>query len=81
MVAQGSRTEKDIERQEPMLPRDTGRKLGVIGLASLGLKLLKSAKMIKVVLAGASLAAYSWLFSFQFAVALAFYWLGIIIVV
>lgn len=70
VVAQGSRTEKDIERQEPMLPRDTGRKLGVIGLVSLGLKLLKSAKMIKVVLAGASLAAYSWLFSFQFAVAL-----------
>ena len=31
---------------------------------------MKSAKVIKVVLAGASLAAYSWLFSWQFALAL-----------
>lgn len=70
VVAHGHRTEKDIERQQPMLPRDAGRKLGVIGLASLGLKLLKSAKVVKVILAGASLAAYSWLFSFQFALML-----------
>ena len=42
----------------------------MMGLASLGFKLLKSAKMIKVLLAGASLAAYSWFFSMQFALSL-----------
>ncbi len=66
----GTRNSKDIERQVPERPVDTKRKLSLIGLASLGMKLLKSAKLIKVVLAGASLAAYSWFFSFQFAVSL-----------
>lgn len=70
VVAQGLRTEKDIERQQPLQPRQSGRKFSMFGLASLGLKLFKSAKVIKVVLAGASLAAYSWLFSLQFALAL-----------
>ncbi|MBT1444228.1 site-2 protease family protein [Shewanella sp. JM162201] len=68
--AEGRRTEKDMERQEPELPRQNTQRLSLVGLASLGFKLLKSAKIIKAVLAGASLAAYSWLFSFQFALAL-----------
>ncbi|ABL98774.1 site-2 protease family protein [Shewanella amazonensis] len=70
VLAEGTRTEKDMERQEPELPRQNTQKLSLVGLASLGFKLLKSAKVIKAVLAGASLAAYSWLFSFQFALAL-----------
>ena len=70
LVTDGSRNTKDIEQQTPVTPRKEARKPGLIGLVSLGLKLLKSAKVIKVVLAGASLAAYTWLFSFQFALAL-----------
>lgn len=70
IIDQGRRTEKDIERQTPETPIVKQKKISMIGLASLGFKLLKSAKVIKVVLAGASVAAYSWLFSFQFALAL-----------
>jgi len=70
IIDQGRRTEKDIERQTPETPIVKQQKLSMVGLASLGFKLLKSAKVIKVVLAGASVAAYSWLFSFQFALAL-----------
>jgi Zn-dependent protease len=39
-------------------------------MAGLGLKLLKSAKVVKVLFAAGSLAAYSWLFSIEFAIAL-----------
>nr|WP_285903133.1 site-2 protease family protein [Alkalimarinus sediminis] len=67
---EGERNTKDIEQQIPERPVDTKQKLSLIGLASLGMKLLKSAKLIKAVLAGASLAAYSWFFSFQFALSL-----------
>nr|WP_275658904.1 site-2 protease family protein [Shewanella sp. Isolate11] len=70
VLEQGSRNSKDIERQTPVQPIKVKKQLSVVGLVSLGFKLLKSAKMIKVVLAGASIAAYSWLFSFQFALAL-----------
>lgn len=70
VIAQGRRSEKDIERQTPEVPAIKQQKVSLVGLASLGFKLLKSAKVIKVVLAGASVAAYSWLFSFQFALAL-----------
>jgi hypothetical protein len=45
-------------------------KFSFIGIAGLGLKLLKSAKVIKVLFAAGSLAAYSWLFSIEFAIAL-----------
>ncbi|MEC4088278.1 MULTISPECIES: site-2 protease family protein [Pseudoalteromonas] len=41
-----------------------------LGLAALGFKLLKSANVVKAALAGASLAGYAWLFSWQFAVML-----------
>ncbi len=42
----------------------------LIGLAALAFKLLKSAKVIKAVLAGASVAGYAWLFSLEFALVL-----------
>ncbi|MEI6858836.1 MAG: site-2 protease family protein, partial [Shewanella sp.] len=70
LIDTGTRNTKDIERQVPVKPIEAQRKLSLIGLGSLGFKLLKSVKVIKVVLAGASVAAYSWLFSFQFALAL-----------
>lgn len=44
--------------------------LNLMGLAALAFKLLKSAKVIKAVLAGASVAGYAWLFSFEFALVL-----------
>jgi Zn-dependent protease len=42
----------------------------VVKVGGVGLKLLKSVKVLKVGLAGASLAAYSWMFTPQFAVIL-----------
>lgn len=70
VIAQGERNNKDIERQQPQQPIKAEKRFSLIGLVSLGMKALKSAKLIKVVLASASLAAYSWLFSIQFALAL-----------
>jgi len=46
------------------------KSLNLMGLAALAFKLLKSAKVIKAVLAGASVAGYAWLFSFEFALVL-----------
>lgn len=46
------------------------KKGGILGLAALGLKLFKSAKVVKAALAGASVAGYAWLFSFEFALML-----------
>ncbi|MGB0832916.1 MAG: metalloprotease [Psychrobium sp.] len=69
-VASGSLNEKDIEQREIVDAGQSKPKFSTIGLLGLGLKLFKSAKVIKVLLAAGSLAAYSWLFSFQFAVAL-----------
>lgn len=45
-------------------------KTRLFGLAALGFKLFKSAKLIKVALASASVAGYAWLFSFEFALVL-----------
>ncbi len=45
-------------------------KTSFFGLAALGFKLFKSAKLIKVALAGASVAGYAWLFSLEFALVL-----------
>ncbi|GGI78320.1 Zn-dependent protease [Shewanella gelidii] len=67
---EGGRTQKQLEQSAPKHKVAAKAKISIIGLASLGFKLLKSAKMIKVVLAGASLAAYSWLFSLPFALTL-----------
>jgi len=66
----GERDTKDIEQQVPEQVNVVKTKFSLVGLGILGLKLLKSAKLIKVALAGASLAAYSWLFSLQFALSL-----------
>jgi len=51
-------------------PLNATPKKGFLGLAALGFKLFKSAKIIKVVLAGASVAGYAWLFSIEFALML-----------
>jgi len=45
-------------------------KRSFIGIAALVFKLFKSAKVIKAVLAGASVAGYAWLFSLEFALVL-----------
>ncbi|RZQ53164.1 metalloprotease [Pseudoalteromonas phenolica] len=42
-------------------------KRGWFGLAALGFKIFKSAKVVKAALAGASVAGYAWLFSLEFA--------------
>lgn len=70
LVTQGKRNTKDIEQQVPDQPVQKNKSFSLLGLGALGLKLLKSAKVIKVMMASASLAAYTWLFSFQFALAL-----------
>ncbi|MCL1057410.1 site-2 protease family protein [Shewanella gelidimarina] len=70
LINSGQRNSKDIEQQVPTVAIAEKKQFSMVGLASLGFKLLKSAKVIKVVLAGASVAAYSWLFSLQFALAL-----------
>jgi len=62
--------EKDIEQRQVVQGEKQAIKFSIIGIAGLGLKLLKSAKVIKVVFAAGSLAAYSWLFSIEFAIAL-----------
>jgi Zn-dependent protease len=70
VVQSGQKDNKDIEQQVPIKTLKVEKKTSKVGLFSLLFKLFKSAKIIKVVLAGASLAAYSWFFSFQFALAL-----------
>ena len=62
--------EKDIEQRQVTQNNKQPVKFSLIGMAGLGLKLLKSAKIIKVLFAAGSLAAYSWLFSIEFAIAL-----------
>lgn len=62
--------EKDIEQRQITQGEKQPIKISFIGMAGLGLKLLKSAKVIKVLFAAGSLAAYSWLFSIEFAIAL-----------
>ncbi len=62
--------EKDVEQRPVVADKKQKMKFSWVGLAGLGLKLLKSAKVIKVLFAAGSLAAYSWLFSIQFAIAL-----------
>jgi len=70
LIKEATRNAKDIEQQTPVKVITEPKKLNVMGLGLLALKLFKSAKLIKVVLAGASVAAYSWFFSFQFAASL-----------
>ena len=71
LVTQDSLNEKSIEQREVIEPAvKEPTKFSFIGLGGLALKLLKSAKVIKVLFAAGSLAAYSWLFSIEFAIAL-----------
>lgn len=69
-VSESTLIEKDIEQQDVSAKPKAPNKISLVGLGLLGLKLFKSAKIIKVLFAAGSLAAYAWLFSFQFAVAL-----------
>ncbi len=71
-LSNGSRTTEDLAGNVPQQEMPARRQFSVLSLASLGLKLLKSAKAVKVLLVGASVAAYSWLFSFQFALMIIF---------
>lgn len=62
--------EQDIAQRKIAPGKKQAIKFSFIGMAGLGLKLLKSAKVVKVLFAAGSLAAYSWLFSIEFAIAL-----------
>jgi Zn-dependent protease len=70
LLQENSLNEKDIEQRKLTQDKKQPMKFSLIGMAGLGLKLLKSAKVIKVLFAAGSLAAYSWLFSIEFAIAL-----------
>ena len=62
--------EKDIEQRQITEGKKQPIKFSFVGMAGLALKLFKSAKVVKVLFAAGSLAAYSWLFSIEFAIAL-----------
>lgn len=70
LLHENTLNEKDIEQRQVSQDKKQPIKFSFIGMAGLGLKLLKSAKIIKVLFAAGSLAAYSWLFSIEFAIAL-----------
>ena len=70
LLSENNLDEKAIEQRKIDQHSRQPIKFSFIGMAGLGLKLLKSAKVIKVLFAAGSLAAYSWLFSIQFAIAL-----------
>lgn len=69
-LQESSINEQDIASRPIDPERVEKQKIGFVGMASLGLKLFKSAKVVKVLFAAGSLAAYSWLFSIEFAIAL-----------
>ncbi len=70
LVDENKLSEKDIEQRQVIQGQKQPMKFRFMGMAGLGLKLFKSAKVIKVLFAAGSLAAYSWLFSIEFAIAL-----------
>jgi Zn-dependent protease len=70
LLLNNSLNEKDIEQRQIVPGGKQAIKFSLVGMAGLGLKLLKSAKVVKVLFAAGSLAAYSWLFSLEFAIAL-----------
>jgi Zn-dependent protease len=72
LIDENTLTEKDIEQRQVIQGEKKPMKFSFIGMGGLGLKLFKSAKVIKVLFAAGSLAAYSWLFSIEFAIALIF---------
>lgn len=69
-IVEGERTTADIEKQVPVIKPAKVKTTSKVGLISFAFKLFKSAKVIKVAFAGASLAAYSWMFSLPFALSL-----------
>jgi len=72
VVQEDTHNEKNIEQRKTSHEKGIKQpfKFSLVGMGGLGLKLLKSAKVIKVLFAAGSLAAYSWLFSIEFAIAL-----------
>ena len=70
LIKKNRLNEKDIEQHQVDKPSGQAFKFSIVGMAGLGLKLVKSAKVVKVLFAAGSLAAYSWLFSIEFAIAL-----------
>jgi len=70
LLHENTLNEKDIEQRQVAQHTKQPIKFSFVGMAGLGLKLLKSAKIVKVLFAAGSLAAYSWLFSIEFAIAL-----------
>jgi len=69
---ESERNAEDMLKSTPAEAAPVRSKVGIAGMASLGFKLLKSAKAFKAILAVGSLAAYSWLFSLPFAMGLIF---------
>lgn len=72
LLSESERSDAELMHSTPEQEAPVSTKFGIAGLASLGFKLLKSAKAFKAILAVGSLAAYSWLFSLPFALALLF---------
>lgn len=70
LLHENTLNEQDIAQRKVTQGKKQPIKFSFVGMAGLGLKLLKSAKIIKVLFAAGSLAAYSWLFSIEFAIAL-----------
>lgn len=69
-VLAGNTDSQKLNATTPEQDMPVKQRIGFAGLASLGFKLLKSAKVFKALLAVGSLAAYSWLFSLHFALIL-----------
>ncbi|SEL39557.1 Zn-dependent protease (includes SpoIVFB) [Colwellia chukchiensis] len=70
LIENNTLNEHDIEQRKISEGKKQPMNFSWFGMAGLGLKLFKSAKVIKVLFAAGSLAAYSWLFSIEFAIAL-----------
>ncbi|MFT4924996.1 MAG: Zn-dependent protease [Phenylobacterium sp.] len=70
MMENGKRCYKDIADKTPLELPPPKKRLNLPRLMILAVKLVKSAKVIKLALIGASLVTYAWLFSLTFAVAL-----------
>ena len=73
LKSSGTRNATEMQQQVPQPAPDSIKiktRGNSFGLLAMGLKLLQSAKFVKVALAGLTLATYSAIFSFQFALAL-----------
>jgi Zn-dependent protease len=70
LAENGTRSYKDIEQQVPFELPPPKKSISLVSLTTMAVKLFKSAKMIKLALAGVSMMIYSWLFSLTFAAAL-----------